>query len=38
VKDISIEDIKKIDSAEIWNQPDKIYPNRPSFYRLIIKR
>ena len=38
VKDISIEDIKEIDSAEIWNQPDKIYPNRPSFYRLIIKR
>ena len=38
VKDISIEDIKEIDSAKIWNQPDKIYPNRPSFYRMIIKR
>lgn len=29
---------KKIDDAEIWNTPDKMYPNRPSFYCLEIKR
>lgn len=30
--------IKEPDSAEIRNTPDKTYPNRPSFYRLTIKR
>jgi len=42
-KNISIEelattDIKEIDNAEIWNTPDKMYPNRPSFYCLTISR
>lgn len=36
--DLSVDDIKKINTADIWNTPDKRYPNRPSFYRLIIKR
>ncbi len=36
--DMTIDDIKKIDSAEIWNEPDKRNPNRPSFYCLIIKQ
>lgn len=34
--DLTIEDIKKIDSAEIWNTPDKRNPDRPSFYCLVI--
>ncbi len=38
VKNLTIEDIRKIDSAEIWNSPDEMYPNRPSFYRMIIRR
>lgn len=30
--------IKEIDSALIWNTPDKQYPQRPSFYCLTITR
>ena len=36
--DLTVEDIKEIDSLEVWNKPDKNYPDRPSFYRLIIMR
>ena len=36
--DITIDDIKEIDNAEIWNKPDKRNPDRPSFYCLTIKR
>ena len=28
--------IKEIDHAQIWNNPDKMYPSRPSFYCLVI--
>jgi hypothetical protein len=28
--------IREIDGAEIWNKPDKMYPERPSFYCLTI--
>lgn len=38
VSELSIDDIKEITSSDIWNMPDKRYPNRPSFYRLIINR
>ena len=31
-------DIKRIDAAEIWNTPDKSYPDRPSFYCMTITR
>jgi len=42
-KIISIEEltsahIKELDSAVIWNTPDKMYPERPSFYCLTITR
>ncbi|MBR6522719.1 MAG: hypothetical protein IKT47_08610 [Oscillospiraceae bacterium] len=30
--------IKEIDDADIWNTPDKAYPERPSFYCLTITR
>ncbi len=30
--------IREIDEAEIWNAPDKRYPNRPSFYCMEIRR
>ncbi|MBQ2830171.1 MAG: hypothetical protein IJF15_04010, partial [Oscillospiraceae bacterium] len=35
---LTVEDIKEIEKADIWNTPDKIYPNRPSFYCLTIVR
>ena len=28
--------IREIDGAEIWNKPDRMYPERPSFYCLRI--
>lgn len=36
VKELTVEDIKEIDNADVFNNPDKRYPNRPSFYRLTI--
>lgn len=30
--------IKEIDRAEVWNMPDKMYPQRPSFYCFTITR
>lgn len=38
VNALSPEDIRDIDNAELWNTPDKLYPNRPSFYCLAITR
>ncbi len=31
-------DIKELDDAEIWNKPDKFYPERPSFYCLTVTK
>ncbi len=36
--ELSIEHIREIDNAVIWNTPDKTYPNRPSFYCLTVTR
>ncbi len=30
--------LREIDEAEIWNSPDKQYPERPSFYCLTAKK
>ena len=38
IGEMTIQDMKEIDHADIWNKPDKYLPNRPSFYRLIITR
>ena len=38
IDELTTKHIKEIDDAEIWNTPDKMYPNRPSFYCLEIKR
>lgn len=38
IDELTIEDIKEVDQAEIWNTPDKRYPKRPSFYCLTITR
>ncbi len=35
--DVSIDDIKEIDNAEIWNTPDRRNPLRLSFYCLVIE-
>ena len=34
--ELTAEQIREIDGAEIWNKPDKMYPERPSFYCLTI--
>lgn len=36
IDEMTIRDIKEIDSAHIWNSPDKHIPGRPSFYCLKI--
>ncbi len=36
VSELSAQHIRDIDSAEIWNRSDKMYPDRPSFYCLTI--
>jgi len=36
--DLTIDDIKEIDNAEVWNKLDTRNPNRPSFYCLIIEK
>lgn len=38
VSELTTEHIKEIDNAVIWNTPDKMYPERPSFYCLTITR
>ena len=36
--DLTVDDIKEIGNAEIWNTPDKRNPDRPSFYCLTVER
>lgn len=38
IDELTIEHIKEIDIADTWNKPDKMYPQRPSFYCLTITR
>ena len=38
IEELTTKHIKEIDNVEIWNTPDKMYPNRPSFYCLAITR
>ena len=38
ISELTTAHIKDIDSADIWNTPDKRYPNRPSFYCMEIKQ
>ena len=38
IEELTTEHIKEIDNAEIWNTPDKMYPERPSFYCLTVTR
>lgn len=38
IEELTIEHIREIDDAEIWNTPDKMYPDRPSFYCLEITK
>ena len=37
-RDLTEEQIIALAGAEVWNKPDKNYPERPSFYRLILTR
>ena len=36
--ELTVEDIKEINDAEIWNKSDKMNPERPSYYCLTITR
>ncbi|MBR5497037.1 MAG: hypothetical protein IKV76_03545 [Clostridia bacterium] len=36
--ELSTEDIKSLILSDIFNKPDKLHPNRPSFYCLIVTR
>lgn len=38
IEEMTIQNIKEIEDADIWNKPDKQIPSRPSFYRLVITR
>ena len=38
ISELTTEHIKEIDNAVIWNTPDKMYPQRPSFYCLKITK
>lgn len=38
IADLTTVDIKELSNAEIWNKPDKTYPNRPAFYCLVISK
>lgn len=37
-RDLTTEDIREINDAEVWNRPDPRHPTRPSFYCLTINR
>lgn len=37
-EDLTAEHIRALTQAPIWNQPDKTYPDRPSFYCLSVYR
>ena len=38
ISELTTEHIKEMNNAVIWNTPDKMYPERPSFYCLTITR
>ena len=38
IKELTVQDIKELASAEIFNHPDKYIPSRQSFYCLKITR
>ncbi len=38
VNELTASHIKEIDNAIIWNTPDKMHPERPSFYCLTVTR
>ena len=38
MEEMTIETIRELDSAKIWNFPDKYIPSRPSFYCFTIKK
>ena len=38
IKELTTEHIEEINNAINWNTPDKMYPERPSFYCLTITR
>lgn len=38
IAELTPQDIQALDCAQIWNTPDRMYPNRPSFYCLTVTR
>ena len=37
-EDLTVDDLREIDEADLWNHLDPRYPDRPSFYCLVIER
>lgn len=37
-EELRAEDVLEVAGAEIWNRPDRHHPDRPSFYRLTVKK
>ena len=37
-EELTVEHIEEINDAVIWNTPDKMHPERPSFYCLTVTR
>ena len=38
INELTVEHIEEINNAVVWNTPDKMYPERPSFYCLKIEK
>ena len=38
ISELTVVHIKEIDNADIWNIPDNMFPERPSFYCLTIAK
>lgn len=38
ISELTVEHIKEMDNADMWNVPDKMFPERPSFYCLVITK
>lgn len=37
-KDLTVADLREIDEADLCNHPDPHYPDRPSFYCLVVEK
>lgn len=38
IDELTAGQLRDLDAAEIWNKPDRQYPERPSFYCITVRR